>query len=77
MTSKSKTFGRALGVGEGGFWSPPPKIGSVRMARIEHGADRGCTQCFPHGIETTNSHASKRQRSWKTHRKTKYRLRAA
>ncbi|HEV8549497.1 MAG TPA: hypothetical protein VGQ57_10725 [Polyangiaceae bacterium] len=51
----------------------PSKLGSVAAARIEHGRERGCDRCFPHGPETTNSSLSKNERSWKRSRKTAHR----
>jgi hypothetical protein len=51
-----------------------PKMGSAAAARIDHVHDRGgCSYSFPHGRETTNSTASKNERSWKRSRKTAYR----
>ena len=45
----------AFGVTEEGIIDVPKKISNVQIARIEHGEDRGCSFCFPHGIETSNS----------------------
>lgn len=64
---------RAFGTDEFGFPATPPKIGNVKIARIEHAKERGgCTICFPHGPETDNATGKKNTRSWKTRRKTKY-----
>ena len=55
----------------------PSKMGSAAAARIDHVHDRGgCSHCFPHGTETTNSTASKNERSWKRSRKTAFRKQA-
>lgn len=52
----------------------PTKMGSAAAARIDHVHDRGgCSYCFPHGPETTNSSTSKQGRNWKRSRKTAYR----
>jgi hypothetical protein len=56
-----------------GLPDTPVKISNVTIARIVHGDARGCSHCFPHGCETTNSKFNKNRRSWKHHRKTKYR----
>jgi len=49
-------------------------MGSAAAARIDHVHERGgCSLCFPHGIETTNSTAGKNERNWKRSRKTAHR----
>jgi hypothetical protein len=67
------TVKKVFGTTEEGLPDTPRKISNVQLSRIEHGAERGCSFCFPHGSETTNSTARKKRRSWKHHRKTKFR----
>jgi hypothetical protein len=56
----------------------PTKVGNVRIARLVFSQARGgCTYCFPHGPETTNSTRNKNRRSWKHHRESQYRVREA
>lgn len=62
-----------FGANDEGLPDTPKKIGSVKLSRIVHGEERGCSYCFPHGIETENSTRGKNRRSWKNNRKTKYR----
>ncbi len=72
---KDKKFGfvKAFGLVEENEIDFPKKIGNSKVARIEHYLERGgCSYCFPHGIETTNSKYRNQQRSWKKYRKTKY-----
>lgn len=62
-----------FGKDEEGLPLIPQKIGSRRLARIEHAIERGgCTICFPHGPETTNATWKKSKKSWKVRRKTRY-----
>lgn len=51
----------------------PVKFGNVRISRIVNGEDRGCSFCFPHGIETSNATWRKKKRSWKYQRRKQYR----
>jgi hypothetical protein len=64
---------KVLGKTAEGLEDTPRKISNVKLSRIEHGEARGCSFCFPHGIETDNSATRKTRRSWKNNRKTKYR----
>ena len=64
---------KVLGTTAEGLPDTPKKVGSIKLSRIEHGEESGCSRCFPHGIDTGNSTASKNRRSWKNNRKTKYR----
>lgn len=66
-------LGKTFGCDEFDLIDRPAKIGSRKLARILHAREQGgCTYCFPHGPETTNSTASKKRRSWKYHRKTRH-----
>jgi hypothetical protein len=66
---------RAFGLDELGIIIPPSKISNIKLSRIEHAKDRGgCTLCYPHGPETTNSTDRKNKRSWKHYRRTQYRV---
>ncbi len=64
---------KVIGKTAEGLPDMPLKISNVKLSRIVHGEERGCSRCFPHGVETDNSKAGKNRRSWKNHRKTKYR----
>jgi hypothetical protein len=48
------------------------KVSSSRASRARNSREVGCSFCFPHGYETSNSTASKNSKSWKLHRKTRY-----
>lgn len=62
----------AFGNNEYDFSDLPIKISNVFISRIENRRKTTCERCFPHGIETINSHYNNRQRSRK-HRKVQYR----
>ena len=65
---------KAFGVEESGVICLPVKVSNVKLSRIEHAGERGgCTWCYPHGMETTNSTCAKNRRSWKHYRKAQYR----
>lgn len=70
---KAKRLLKAFGKDDFGIAALPRKIGNVRISRI-HNFDKvgGCTYCFPHGFECTNSTLSKRIRNWKQYRKTRW-----
>ncbi|MCA9496209.1 MAG: phosphate ABC transporter substrate-binding protein [Nanoarchaeota archaeon] len=63
---------RAFGIDEYGFEDIPNKISNVFISRIENRRKTTCTYCFPHGIETINSHYNNYQKNWKRHRKVQY-----
>jgi hypothetical protein len=65
---------KVLGKTAEGLPDTPRKLSNVRLSRIVHGEARGCSRCYPHGVETDNSTVRKNRRSWKNHRKTRYRL---
>lgn len=69
---RKKRFAKVFGVNEHGFADFPPKFSNVQISRILYGNLLGCSYCFPHGWETSNSTISKRQRNWKKFRKTKW-----
>jgi hypothetical protein len=75
MAGKSrKTLTLAFGEDEYGLTALPAKVGNRRVARLLFCRVRGgCSHCFPHGFETTNSTGSKNRRSWKHYRKTHFR----
>ena len=61
---------KAFGLNEFGRIDYPKKISNVKISRIvNHEIMGGCSYCFPHGYETTNSTLSKNTRSWKKNRK--------
>ena len=70
--NRKKCFIKAFGLTDEGFIDFPVKRSNVQIERIEWGAYMGCTWCFPHGLETSNSIMNKIQRSWKKHRKTQW-----
>lgn len=65
---------KAFGLDECGCVCPPEKLSNVKVARIEHGKERACVHCFPHGGETTNATLRKNTRCWKRQRKTRYKV---
>jgi hypothetical protein len=75
MAGKSrKTLNLAFGEDEARIPAIPAKVGSRRVSGLLCCRARGgCSYCFPHGFETTNSTQSKKRRSWKHYRKTRFR----
>lgn len=69
---KFKTLRQAFGINKYGLIDFPKKISNVKVSRILHGDEMGCSWCFPHGYETANSKEIKFQRNWKKYRKTQY-----
>src|SRR4051794_5614754 len=68
-----KALSEAYGPGDGGLPDIPAKVGNLRIARLLFARLRGgCSLCFPHGWETTNSNCSKKRRSWKLYRPKQY-----
>lgn len=63
---------KAFGRNDAGLADVPRKLSGTAVSRIVLGDEAGCAHCFPHGIETTNSHYRNRQRNWKTHRKKQW-----
>ena len=63
---------KAFGVSECDLADLPRKISGTTISRFVHGVEAGCAVCFPHGYEVSNSHFNNRQRSWKVHRRTKW-----
>lgn len=64
---------KAFGVNEAGLADLPVKISGTQITRILRGHEQGCTECFPHGRETINSHWHNYQRSWKKQRRRQWR----
>jgi hypothetical protein len=64
---------KVVGATAEGLPDTPKKMSNIKLSRLVHGDERGCSRCFPHGSETTNSTQAKNRRSWKNNRKTKYR----
>jgi hypothetical protein len=56
------------------FADLPEKISGTVLSRFLIGEELGCTRCFPHGNELSNSHLANRQRSWKKHREKQYKV---
>lgn len=63
---------KAFGKNEFGLVDVPVKISNVQISRLLVGEIMGCSYCFPHGMETSNSVYEKYQRNWKKYRKTKW-----
>ncbi len=70
-TKQRKLFKDAFGVNEYGLEELPMKISGTTISRLLIGQSMGCSYCFPHGIETYNSHYRKHQQNdnWKRYRK--------
>ena len=63
------TLKAAYGRDELGLADLPSHLGSACFARYLYASERGgCTRCFPHGFETSNSTDRKNRRSWKCRR---------
>ena len=73
IMTQDRGLTNAFGNDEYGFSDIPNKISNVFISRIENRRKTTCDRCFPHGIETINSHYNNTQRSWKKHRKAQYR----
>jgi hypothetical protein len=69
---RQKQMRKAFGVNESGLIDFPAKISNVQISRLQYGNERGCSRCFPHGLETGNSTVINRQRNWKRFRRTKW-----
>ena len=67
-----KKVRRALGSDEAGF-AHTSRMSNVMLSRLTHSKQEGCSRCFPHGIDNSNATQLKNRRSWKNHRKTKWR----
>lgn len=64
---------RRFGATGAGTVEAPNKLGSRAVARIDHARERGgCSLCFPHGAETTNSQYAKNERTWKRSRTSRW-----
>jgi hypothetical protein len=68
-----KRLKKAFGVDEYDQPCLPPKFSNIKISRIFHGEEMGCSYCFPHGHETVNSKYHKNRNNWKYHRKTQWR----
>ena len=72
MTKETRLIA-AYGENEAGLADVPKKVSGTTVSRILHGEEMGCSFCFPHGIETSNSRLRKLQRNWKRQRETPWR----
>jgi hypothetical protein len=70
----NRIFHRHYGTNDYGFSDVPVKISGIKISREIVNVEEGpiCTRCFPHGFEMRNSNCYNMQRSWKTHRKNKF-----
>lgn len=66
-------FIKAFGFNEFGAVDFPMKFSNVKISRLEFGNKMGCSWCFPHGYETSNSTLQKNRRNWKYYRRKQYR----
>ena len=64
---------RFYGINEAGLAALPHKVSGRQVSRICVGEEMGCSLCFPHGIDTSNSYLTKEQRNWKKYRRVQYR----
>ena len=69
---REKTLKRHFGEDEFGFVAIPDKVSGTTISRVIYGDAMGCSYCFPHGFETINSHRRNNQRSWKKHRRYRW-----
>ena len=51
----------------------PTRFSNIRLSRLQNGEKMGCSYCFPHGIETMNTHWRKDLRCWKRYRQQQWR----
>jgi len=63
---------KMFGVNDYNLADLPAKYSGTKITRIFIGEEIGCSYCFPHGIETRNSHYFNRQRCWKKYRRTQW-----
>ncbi len=63
---------KAFGKNEFELADLPSTVSGVFISRIIINTDTGCSWCFPHGYETSNSHQTNNQRNWKRKRKQKW-----
>ena len=61
------------GEDEFGFANITGKISNIKISRIINAEGITCSRCFPHGIDTKNSHYHNSSRNWKQYRKKQYR----
>ena len=61
----NRIFYKKYGKNEYGFSDIPIKVSNIKISRFRILAKDSsiCTYCFPHGIETPNSHYKNRQRN--------------
>ncbi len=72
-SKKDYRLKKVFGVDEYGQAVLPVKISNIQISRIFNAEKRGgCTICFPHGVETSNSSLKKNRRSWKYKRNHQY-----
>lgn len=66
----NKQYKKVFGTNELGHINFPTKFSNIKVSRIRN-CDKmgGCSICFPHGFETTNSKDRNAQRNWKKFRK--------
>jgi hypothetical protein len=69
---KEERLIKAYGKNEAGLADIPKKVSGTFISRIKIGDECGCSFCFPHGIETYNSHYKNEQRNWKKYRKKQW-----
>ncbi len=69
-----KKLKKAFGLNQFELIDFPKKFSNIKISRIQNSDKRGgCSWCFPHGIDTTNSKESKFTRNWKAYRLKQWR----
>ncbi len=70
-----KKLKKAFGLNQSGFVDFPSKFSNTKISRIQNSDNRGgCTWCFPHGIDTSNSKISKLTKNWKSYRSFQWKV---
>ena len=72
MKQRSK-LRRAFGQNQYGMLEMPQKLSGTKISRLVYGEILGCSYCFPHGWEVSNSRWKKDLRCWKRYRKHQWR----
>ena len=70
---KEARFIKAFGENEYGTADLPKKISNIAISRINNfDIMGGCSFCYPHGYETSNSHYKNMQKNWKKYKAKQY-----
>ena len=75
MRKSRQVLAAAFGRDEAGLPDLPANFSGIRLSRLIFYRTRGgCSYCFPHGFETSNSTIGKNRKSWKLHRQDQFHL---